>query len=289
MRILTALIILAGCKGDTLDTQDDLGTDTDVDTGTDVDTESDTAADELPEDWVTADGPGDWSWLGVNTAEASIRSTVSWPDSGTGAFLLSTGDGSGDSGGDWPNWQGGGGKAFLGTTQFNGLSVSDITALSYTTWVADDSELLPYINLFIDVDGNGSFETATDQIWAFDPAFIASPAVGGEWQEWDAFTEAHWRCVFGRSPLDEGTCAGTATLSWSELVDGSPSAVIVPASCGEAPFPDGGDCTAPDLDAPGLLFVGGQKTGGPWAEWTAYVDGITVAPGGPEGPWNFEP
>ncbi len=292
MRVLLPFLVLfTACKGDDLDTTDD-GLDTEVmdeDTDTSADTDADTLADAPPDDVVTAAFPRDWQWLGVNTASADIETEISWPDAGLAAFAFSTGDGDANLGGDWPVWSGAGGKAFLGTNRLNGTNATDVEAMSFSTYVDADESLLPYINVFIDVDGDGVFSPSVDEIWAFDPAFSTSAAVGGTWQQWDALSDDYWRCVFGRSPLGDGTCAGSNRLKWSELVQHSPDAVILPAPCGEAPFPDAGDCSDPDLNAPGVVFVGGQKSGGIWAEWMGWVDGIELEPGGPGLPMNFEP
>ncbi|MFT6145402.1 MAG: hypothetical protein ACJAZO_003451 [Myxococcota bacterium] len=290
MRVLLPFLVLfTACKSDPLDTTDDgLGTEV-ADEDTDTETDADTLGDPNPDDLVTSDSPRDWQWLGVNTAMVGIRTDISWPDAGLGAFLLSTGSGEASLGGDWPAWSGAGGKAFLGINRLNGLNVSDVEAMSFSTYVDDDESLLPYINVFIDVDGDGLFSASTDEIWAFDPAYISSPAIGGNWQQWDAMTDDYWRCVFGRSLVEDGTCAETASLTWSELVRYNPDAVFVATPCGEAPFPDAGDCSDPDLNAPSVLFVGGQKSGGPWAEWMGWVDGIELEPGGPGIPMNFEP
>lgn len=285
--LLPVLLLFAACKGDTEDTVDE-GVDTE-NLDEDPDTDADTLGDPNPDDVVTTSAPRDWQWLGVNTATASIDTEISWPNAGLGAVVITTGTGDAALGGDWPNWSGAGGKAFLGTNRLNGTNATDVQAMSFHTYVDGDESLLPYINVFIDVDGDDVFSASADEIWVFDPAYIASPAVGGNWQRWDALTDDYWRCVFGRSPLDEGTCAGSARLTWTELIQNSPAALLVPAPCGEAPFPGAGDCTEPDLDAPSVLFVGGQKSGGAWTEWMGWVDGIELEPGGPGAPMNFEP
>lgn len=288
--IAALCLVLTACKRDALDTD----TNTDTDTA-DADTEeldTDTAdpgtdLDEPAEHVVTADFPRNFQWLSVNTADASIDPSVVWPDDGVASFRFTTGDGSGSAGSSWPLWQGNGGKAFLGTTLFNGQRIDAITELSYVTWVPDDETLLPYLNLFVDLNNDGRFSPAHDDIWAFDPAYSTSFAVGGDWQDWDALTGAHWRCLYGRSPVGDGVCGYFSTWTWDDLADASPGATVAAAACGEAPFPDAGDCTQPDLAAPGLLWVGGQKTGGTWANWTAHIDGILLAPGGTEEPFDL--
>ena len=189
MRVLLPFLVLfTACKGDDLDTTDD-GLDTEVmdeDTDTSADTDADTLADAPPDDVVTAAFPRDWQWLGVNTASADIETEISWPDAGLAAFAFSTGDGDANLGGDWPVWSGAGGKAFLGTNRLNGTNATDVEAMSFSTYVDADESLLPYINVFIDVDGDGVFSPSVDEIWAFDPAFSTSAAVGGTWQQWDA-------------------------------------------------------------------------------------------------------
>ena len=277
------LWIVAACSSNPEDTSIDVGTEVD----SDVDTDS-ALQDDLPEHVVTADTPRDWQWLAVNTATASFTSDPAWPEDGDGAFLLTTGDGEGQTGGAWPAWEDGGGKAFLGTTRLNDVVVTDVSALAFQTWSVQDSALLPYINVFVDIDRDGVFSPATDDIWAFDPAYVTSPAITGSWQSWDALTAPHWRCILGNSPMDEGMCGLAVDMTWTELTDGSPSAVLIGAPCGEAPFPDA-DCTDPSEDGPAILFVGGQKTGGPWADWQAAIDAIEVEPGGPGRPMDFEP
>lgn len=246
---------------------------------------------------------GSWKSLNVNTATATISAEKAWPIAalgGTGSIRLFPGTGMG-VGGDWPAWSGSGGKGFMGTTALNGLALTDLTALSYNAYNinAGTVVVMPYVNVFVDVDGDGAFDKTKDDILAFDPSYFPATAqaaaVNDRWQNWDAFAAGtkSWRCVFGKAKIDSnGTlCTTNTPYTWDELAVSNPTAKISPASCQEVPFPmatPDNTCATQDATAPGLLFVVGQKSGGSWDKYTGYVDNVRVGIQDFEQTYNFE-
>ena len=261
----------------------------DAGTGSDGSTGADGSTSVTAPGKVTPGQLGTWRLLGANTATATITSEQPWPSgTGTGSVRLFPGTGKG-AGGDWPSWAGSGGKAFLGTTIANGRLLSDLTALSYQSYSvnAGAAAVMPYLNVFIDLDGDGVFDKTKDEILSFDasyfPATAQAAAKNDTWQSWDALspTSRSWRCVFGHAKIDSaGTaCTPNTAYGWNDLASYNVTAKIIPASCQEVPFPVASaqnTCATPDPTAPGVLFVAGQKSGDQFDQFTGYVDNVRL-------------
>lgn len=240
----------------------------------------------VPSVKVTAANMGGWKLLAVNNAASDYLDLVPWPAKGFGSIGLRPGGGMGTTGGDWPAWENQGGKAFLGTTEANGVTLGRLTALSYYAYNMRNGTHTPYINIFIDVDGDGVFNKAKDDILVFSPGDFATTAPFVEsdrWQKWDALNlrGASWWCVFGHAKLPNGrTCvAGEAEPQvWGDFALSNKDAKILPAPCTEAPFPSpvGNTCANPDGAAPGILFVTGQKSGDGWGTYAGFLDGVEL-------------
>lgn len=252
---------------------------------------------------VTPAQMGTWKTLGANTATVTLSAEKAWPVAalgGTGSVRMFPGTGTG-VGGDWPAWSGSGGKGFLGTTLLNGQALTDLTALSYSAYNVNSGTVvvMPYINVFADLDSDGLFDKTKDDILVFDPSYFPStaqaPALNDRWQNWDAFAPntKSWRCIFGKAKIDAtGTlCSVNVAYSWNELANSNLTAKVIPASCQEVPFPVANaqnTCTTQDTTAPGLLVEVGQKSGQSWDMYTGYVDNLRIGIQGFEQIYNFE-
>lgn len=95
----------------------------------------------------------------------------------------------------------GGGAAELRSTGYNGVALSSITQLSYSTYMADNlpaGQQFPYLRLWVSFDG-----VNYDDSLFFEPPY-QTPAAGGPgvvdqgatqmntWQTWDALNGAWW-------------------------------------------------------------------------------------------------
>src|SRR5215207_2538120 len=101
--------------------------------------------------------------------------------------------------------------AQLRNPNFHGTKLSDLTALSYSTYVTQDGSggQAPYIILQIDTDGDAGIE----DLLFFEPIYQSAtfcpsnpqPAlVTGQWQTWDAFNGC-WYSVFGTGGSGPGS------------------------------------------------------------------------------------
>jgi hypothetical protein len=89
-------------------------------------------------------------------------------------------------------------SAQLRNRLFHGTRLGDLTALAYTTFATKwDGRTLPYIVLNVDLNGDGVFDLAVDDLLFFEPAYQApatgnpslpdqGPALLNTWQYWDA-------------------------------------------------------------------------------------------------------
>jgi hypothetical protein len=222
-----------------------------------------------------------WKLAISNTAQGTFDSGQPWPFAqfgGMGSFRMTTGSGDG---------AGLGGKAFFGPSKLNGVLLSDITSLSYSTYTSKDG-FMPYLNLYVDL-GNGSGD-----LLAFDPPYFPpgeQAVVAGRWQEWQVTGPfKSWRCIAGKTPVDmAGTlCTPNMAYTWEQLTKFNPMARVAITPCSEIPFGDP-TCAKPDPNAPGLVWAVGQKSGGTWKDYVGNVDNVKVEVAGFPVAWNFEP
>lgn len=105
---------------------------------------------------------------------ADFATPPSPPPLGSSSAHLTTGINNGDE------------SAQLRTTNFAGVRIADITALSYSTYAtAWNDQQVPYLTIWLDLDGNG---TRDDRLW-FEPDYSNPPqpaAALNTWQTWDA-------------------------------------------------------------------------------------------------------
>ncbi|MDY7094696.1 MAG: IPTL-CTERM sorting domain-containing protein [Acidobacteriota bacterium] len=88
-------------------------------------------------------------------------------------------------------------KIILGRNDYHDLPLSDLTALSFWTYIdpAATNTNNWYINLYLDADGDGTYETRLDYV---PPSGMV---MQGVWQFWDAFLGTYQVSTGGTSTL----------------------------------------------------------------------------------------
>ena len=183
------------------------------------------------------------------------------PPLGTGSAQLSVGpDGSG--------------AAQLRNTEYAGLRLDALEALSYATYVQRDGSggQAPYLILQVDYDGNGS----VDDLLFFEPIyqdatfFPSNPQQSlalNTWQTWDALNGGWWS-VFGTA----GTAPGTGVKSLEDFLAVQPNATIVNSANG----------------AGGVRIVAGFGAGA-WDNFVGNVDDFILGDNGQIDVYDFDP
>ena len=138
------------------------------------------------------------------TATTEMVTGPATPPLGTGSARLATGNGT--TGGD--------GGAEIRNTGYVGLALSEITALSYSTYAtAWNGQQLPYLVLYL---SNGDRMT-------FEPTY--SPTQGAvtlnTWQTWDALAGMWY------DDLHNGNPGVDSVISWNDMLAANLSATIV--------------------------------------------------------------
>jgi hypothetical protein len=157
---------------------------------------------------------------GLNpTATTGMVSGPDTPPLGSGSAHLATGNGT--TGGD--------GSAELRDTEFAGVKLSDLTALSYSTYdVANNGSQFPFLGLVISTTGDSS---TTDDILFFEPPYQTAgssgpgvpdqgPTAMNTWQTWNAFEGGWWD---NNNICGDG---GTNTMTFANCIANFPDAVI---------------------------------------------------------------
>ena len=179
-----------------------------------------------------------------------------------------------------------GGKSFFGTQNLNGLRLGDLDQLSYSFLVnaspnsggATDSHVVIYVNLFVDLNGDGVWNGATDSILIFEPIYTGTPPFAHDtWFTFDIIGPgATGRWHYAAQPLPAGTI-GQFTPSavddlWTEIVAAGGNADLRLVN------PPGTGCGVhgPEGTESSLVFVIGQKDGAAYNGMITYLDNITV-------------
>ncbi len=190
--------------------------------------------------------PFGWASRNENTASGTTMVGPATPPAGIGSFRAQTGAGTGP---------GQGGKNYLFSNAFDGFPLALLTELKYWTYVASsaDPNLAPAINLYVDLDGNGTRDTTL----VFEPTYVVGGAIPAGWQQWNALGSANawwYAAAFGSltSPAGE-----YKPLSY--YIGLYPAAKIVNWA-----------------GAPGFNIVSGQASGGAWANFDGNIDLIEV-------------
>ena len=209
-----------------------------------------------------------WQLQTDSTATVSFVSGPATPPLGVGSAQLSVGS-DGDSG------------AQLRNIDYAGVQLSDLTALTYSTYVSQDvtfpttGDQTAYIILNVDRDGNGTI----DDLLFFEPEYqhgytTAVPDQGDNvlntWQTWNALTGG-W---YGIDPFGNPTFAGPGSnvQPLSNYVSSNPSAVIRNSGSGKG----------------GVRLVAGFGAGS-WDNFVGNVDNFTIGVSGNNTTYDFEP
>lgn len=208
----------------------------------------------------TITSPAGWVFFSQNTASGGLVVGPGAPPIGVGSFQQLTGSGNG---------AGLGGKIWLATSLHSGTLLSSLTTFKYSTYVSPSStaasHLAPAINLYVDLDGNGTRDTTM----VFEPVYATSqgPVAQGVWQQWNMLsTDNAWWYTANFPPLTNGGGGEFKPLAY--YIGLFPNAKIVNW---------GG--------APGFNVVSGQNSGGIWAGFDGNVDQVMVN----AATYNFDP
>ena len=146
-------------------------------------------------------------------------------------------------------------KMLVGRTDYNGVLLSSLTSLSYSTYIDPTSTNVYdwYLNLYISSTGGVTKDTRLD--------YVPPSASKGSWQTWNALAGS-WASTNGASPT---------TLS--AFIAAHPNATIV------NPFGN--------IGYPGLKFEAGA-TGTSYTGFKGAIDNITVGVSGVAKTWDFE-
>ena len=225
---------------------------------------------------VDPDNMGSWAFdnrdangdVGANsTGVGQMVTGPGTPPLGVGSAQLSTGDGT----------MGGDGGEDLRTTAYDGVALSQLTQLSFSTYATvNNGSQFPYLSIDISTTGVGPADSNL-RIF-FEPPY-QTPSSGNPtlpnqgspvlnaWQTWDALDGGWWNnagdCNPGSGP--NGVCS-LATLEALY-----PNATIEPLADGLG----------------GLALRVGYAS--PTDEFNGYVDNVTVGVAGQSVTYNFEP
>ncbi len=205
--------------------------------------------------WQTVTTPTNGS-----TASVSFVNGPGTPPLGTGSAQLSVGSN-------------GNGSAELRNPNYAGTLLSQLTALSYSTYVQQNTDgQAPYIILRVDHDNNPNtpvdllFFEPVYQSATFCPSNPQQVVVTNTWQTWDALNGC-WYSVFGNA----GSGPGTGVISLSTYLAAFPNSTIVNTSSGSG----------------GIRIVTGFGAGA-WDNFVGNVDNVTIGVNGNSTTFNFE-
>lgn len=226
---------------------------------------------------VTPSNMGNWAFdnRGAPTYTAGSEPTAvtgmvigpATPPLGVGSAQLQVGNGT--TGGD--------GAAELGNTGYAGTKLSDITALSYSTYdVTNNGQQFPFLRLYVSFDGGA---TLGDSFFFEAPYQTPSSGNSGlpnqgatamdTWQNWDALAGGWWSnngtsCSPGTGVQSLADCVATDGQTLANSVIFNPTATL------------GGVRFGVGLASPGDQFLG-------------YVDNFTIGVNSVNTTFNFDP
>jgi hypothetical protein len=146
---------------------------------------------------VTPSNMSDWTFYSFDsngdptTSNGNVGALVTGPATpplGTGSAELATGTGNGD------------GSEQIRNTDYNGIKLSDLTSLSYSTFMSQNNgSQMPYLELYINTTGVAAIPGSYDDRLSFEPPYQTAPFSGGDhpdqgasvlntWQNWNALT-----------------------------------------------------------------------------------------------------
>jgi len=157
-------------------------------------------------------------------------------------------------------------NATLANVNYNNTMLSDLTALSYNTFVSSapsSGGQAVFIALSLDLDGNGSVD---DTIY-FEPRLQGTTVTLNTWQSWNALTGLWW---------SQNSIAGATQAAPKSLADylaAHPNARIVNLSTGVG----------------GVQLIAGNGGAGDWGNFVGNADCFTIGvSGGDTTTFDFE-
>ncbi len=157
----------------------------------------------------------------------------------------------------------------------SGIKFSDLTALSYRTYIsqyaAGGSHLVHAINVKIDLDGDLTGTTADRYTMVFEPCYTISCAGPiqslNTWSTWNALAPGAIWWSTGSIPGTAFTVPSNSFAPLASIYSTYPNAVIS--------F---------------LVFQAGQGSGGaPWNDFIGNLDGVVIGVNGDNTAYDFEP
>ncbi len=222
-------------------------------------------------------------------AAVIAEAPVALPGYGRSALNVIPGPGQGGSGCDRL-----GGKPHLGTQDLDGVTLSSINALSYSYLVevlgngANPDNNAPYINIFVDRDGDGSWRfPGVDTILVYEPLYtrgnnfvdvntwytdvVIGTGANGRWHT----------AAAGITGIGAGSPVGPND-TWDEIMgldadDVTPGVQPVGDLTIINPDPGcdtGATLTSDEGTGSGLSFVVGQKSGDTWQTFEGFIDAV---------------
>ncbi len=217
-----------------------------------------------------------WSTVSQRTATGTFVTGPGTPPLGFGSYRMTTG--AGNSGPDLPQGGAGqGGKTWITTQQYDNTLLANISQLGYSTYVTASpasSIITPSLQFQIDLDGNGSRDTAM----IFEP-YYSTVANGGTqpnvaqgvWQNWNARAGRWW---FNQTTVFGGPQAAFPT--YDAIIAAYPNAKIVTWYA--------------LTDGYGTQFQAGQNSAGPpWTNFDGNIDAFTISVNTNGTTYDFEP
>lgn len=193
------------------------------------------------------EGPGETT----NHTMGAFTVGPATPPMGAGSFHQIVGDSDTD-------------QQALRTTLYNGMALSAITTLKYSSHVtSNQGSQASFLRLYVDLNDNGTYELGIDDTLNFEPAYqsggysgdvvpiqCGSPCiVKNQWQTWDAFAGGWWTGSSGTS--------GPPLTTLARYTSGHSGAKLI---------------TAPAT--PAVQLVAGY--GGSWKNFDGNTDALTV-------------
>ena len=153
-----------------------------------------------------------WVFFTRNAGTGAFVEGAGSPPLGTGSFQIST-----PTGAD---------KGWLFNYDHVGTALSDINAISYSTYRSAGSAF-QVTSLNIEVDYNGPSVSGGYTTLVFEPVYNTDQGavVNGIWQNWDAYASGN--AIWWSSRAIPGVCAFDCFVSWNTIVASNPDAVIL--------------------------------------------------------------
>jgi PEP-CTERM motif len=196
---------------------------------------------------------GNWIFLEDNSGSSGAGSFVQGPGTaplGTGSAQLSVGDSNS-------------GEILFNYGTLAGTPLSDITALSYQSYVVSSSSSAQSPALDFDINLAGATNYQGRLI--FEPYLAVGTVTAGQWNTWNALTLAGW--WFSKPSVFTNGCTGALPCTWAQVLADYPGVEI-------------------NNDQGGGF---GFKVGSGWTDFVGNVDDLTIDVSETDPTYNFDP